>query len=150
MLDNLRAIAKPKFEPRPGRYKIARRWSPARGGTPGKGHKNKCEPRRGGIKRGSKMPHCFKMPQTPKTRAHPGSELPSPRLATLACYAVAGRFATVLAIICHHRFPGFHFLFCCYTGVRGFESSLSTPSQAVRLRSLHRLPNVRRPYGASS
>ena len=35
--------------------------------------------------------------------------------------------------------------FCCYTGVRGFESSLSTPSQAVRLRSLHHLPNVRRP-----
>ena len=35
--------------------------------------------------------------------------------------------------------------FCCHTGVRGFESSLSTPSQAVRLRSLHRLPNVRRP-----
>ena len=39
--------------------------------------------------------------QTKKTR-HPGSEL---------------RFATVLANICHHRFPGFHFLFCCYTGV---------------------------------
>ena len=36
-------------------------------------------------KRGAKMPHCFKMPQTTKTRAHPGSEL---------------RFATVLAIIC--------------------------------------------------
>ena len=65
-----------------------------------------------------------------KTRAHKGSER---------------RFAPVLAIICHHRFPGFHFLFCCYTGVRGFESSLSTPSQAVRLRSLHRLPKSRRP-----
>ena len=60
-------------------------------------------------------------------------------LRVCACYALTG------AIICHHRFPGFHFLFCCYTGVRGFESSLSTPSQAVRLRSLHRLPNVRRP-----
>ena len=33
-----------------------------------------------------------------KTRAHPGSELPSSRLALLACYAVAGRFATVLAL----------------------------------------------------
>ena len=37
-----------------------------------------------------------------KKTCHPGSEL---------------RFAPVLAIICHHRFPGFHFLFCCYTGV---------------------------------
>ena len=57
------------------------------------------------------------MPRTQKTRAHTGSELPSSRLASLACYAVAGRFATVLANICHHRFPGFHFLFSCHTGV---------------------------------
>ncbi len=49
--------------------------------------------------------YCFKMPQTPKTRAHPGSEL---------------RFATVLAIICHHRFPGFHFLF---VDIQGFGAS---------------------------
>ncbi len=41
-----------------------------------------------------------------KTRAHNGSELPSSRLAALACYAVAGRFAP------------------------GFASSLATPSQA--------------------
>ena len=42
------------------------------------------------------MPHCFIMPRTQKTRAHPSSELPSSRLASLACYAVTSRFATVL------------------------------------------------------
>ena len=41
--------------------------------------------------------------------------------------------------------PWVPFPFCCYTGVRGFESSLSTPSQAVRWRSLHHLPKSRRP-----
>ena len=41
--------------------------------------------------------------------------------------------------------PWVPFNFLILAGVRGFESSLSTPSQAVRWRSLHRLPNVRRP-----
>ena len=33
-----------------------------------------------------------------RKNGHQGSELPSSRLASLACYAVAGRYATVLAI----------------------------------------------------
>ena len=44
-----------EFRAPEGRHRIARRWSPVRGGTPGNGHKNKCEPRRGGIKRGSEF-----------------------------------------------------------------------------------------------
>ena len=70
--------------------------------------------------------YCFKMPQTQKTRAHNGSELPSSRLASLACYAVASRFATVLAIICRPTLRRFapslrahNFLFLRYPGVRG-------------------------------
>ena len=59
-----------------------------------------------------------------KNTRHPGSELPSPRLATLACYAVAGRFATVLALYAARVALAsaqaaralFHF-FACYLGL---------------------------------
>ena len=48
---------------------------------------------------------------------HPGSELPSSRLASLACYAVAGRFATSSLYMPHSspslslRQLGLHFIF---------------------------------------
>ena len=58
------------------------------------------------------MPHCFKMPQTPKTRAHNGSEL---------------RFATVLAIICRptlRRFaPSLRAQFSFFYATRGSAAS---------------------------
>ena len=82
--------------------------------------------------------YCFKMPQTPKTRAHNDSELPSSRLAALACSAVAGRFATVLGasrlrLLRPHRRPylsayaasltlrrsGLNFLFLRHPGFHG-------------------------------
>ena len=94
---SLRAPASLIQSPGEGRDMVARGEAPQGARTPGIGHKNKCEPRQGWHNAWREIPHCFiKIPLTQKTLAHNGSELPSPRLAALACSAVAGRFATVL------------------------------------------------------
>ena len=76
-----------------GRHKIARRWSPARGGTPGKGHKNKCEPRRGGIKRGTKYGIVSKCRKHKKHAPTPARSFASLRSSPL--YVTTGSLGSI-------------------------------------------------------
>ena len=118
------SVSEPKFEPRQGRYMVARWWSSARGGTPGTAPQNKCEPRRGGIKRGAKYGIVSKCREHDKTRAHNGSELPSPRLAALACYAVARRSSPLYVTTGSLGSISF------FVAIQGFRSLALTPPPA--------------------
>ena len=85
---------------------------PRKGRNPGNRPKKQMRTPEGWYKVWHEIRHCFKMPQTPKTRVHKGSEL---------------RFATVLAIICRptlRRFaPSLRAQFSFFTLPRGSAAS---------------------------
>ena len=112
----------------PENFNRARRWSPARGGTPGKGHKNKCEPRRGGIKRGAKYGIVSKRRNH---RKHAPTTARSSRLrVSLRSLATPWPAASLrssplyvgLRCVASLRRSGLNFLFLRYPGFRGFAA----------------------------
>ena len=97
--------------------------------------------------RGAKYRIVSKLRKNNQIRAHHGSELPSPRLATLACSAVAGRSSPVLS-------PQVPWVPLNFLPNRGYAA----PVFASRYRSLATpwlvaappLPNIRRPASRGS